>query len=129
MKQIIFMASVLLFFTSFVSCKKKIDDTLASTSRAIRYKVIGNFTGTMFASYTNAGGSTANEPVSSLPWNKEITYNKTVTAAIVAFSGNGGVAGQQITIVVEKGDRQVSSTTAIAGGSGSFTQSSPVITF
>lgn len=129
MKQITFLTVSLFCFLSFLSCKKKNDETSANTSRIVRYEVSGNFTGSMFASYTTVSGGTANDPVSSLPWNKEIIYNNSVTAAIVAFSGNGGVAGQQVTIVVKRGGSQVSSTTATAGSSGGFTISSPVITF
>lgn len=64
-----------------------------------------------------------------LPWNKAITYDPNVTAAVIAISGNGGVAGQQVTVVVLKGSSYLSTTQAIADGSGSFTKSAPVITF
>lgn len=129
MKQIIYLTTALLFFITFASCNNDNDDSTSSTPRVIRYEVTGNFTGSMFASYTTANGGTANDPVSSLPWNKEITYNNSVTAAIIAFSGNGGVAGQQLTIIVKRGSSQLSSTTATAGSSGGFTISAPVVTF
>lgn len=129
MKQITFLVAVIFLSLIFPSCKKDDNDSSNNTSKVIRYEVSGNFTGSLFASYTTANGGTANDPISSLPWNKEITYNNSVTAAIVAISGNGGVAGQQVTIVVKRGGSQLSSTKATAGSSGSFTQSAPVVIF
>lgn len=125
-KIVIGFIAFLIFFTS---CKKDTGSNTGNTSRVIRYEVAGNFTGTLFASYTTASGGTINEQVTSLPWNKEITYASNVTSAIIAVSGNDGTAGQQVTVVVKKGGSQVSSTTATGNSSGSFTQAAPVITF
>jgi hypothetical protein len=119
---------LLCIFCLFVSCKKKSTND-NNTSRVVKYEISGNFSGTLFASYTTASGGTANEQVTSLPWSKEITYASNVSAAIIAFSGNGGTAGQQVTIVVKKGGTQVSSTPVTAGSSGSFSQAAPVVTF
>lgn len=111
-----------------LSCQKD-ESSPTAASRVIRYEVSGNYTGSLVASYTTAGGGTTNESVSSLPWSKEIKYNTSVAAAILAFSGNGGVAGQQVTIIVKKGGSQISSTPAIAGSTGSFTITTPVVAF
>lgn len=127
MKQLII--SILLSVALFSSCKKDKTENPGSNSRLVKYEITGNFTGTLFASYTTASGGTNNEQVTSLPWSKEITYASNVTAAIIAISGNGGAAGQQVTVVVKKGGTQVSSTTATANSSGSFTQAAPVVTF
>jgi hypothetical protein len=116
------VVSYLLFFSS---CD---DSSPEAPSRTIKYEVTGNFSGAVFASYTTASGGTNNESA-SLPWSKEITYASNVTAAIIAISGNGGTAGQQLTIVVKKGNTQVSSTPITAGSQGSFSQSAPVVTF
>jgi hypothetical protein len=116
-------------FALFISCKKGNENSSGNTSRDVRYEVSGNFTGTLVASYTTAPGSTANDPVAALPWNKDITYASGVTAAVIAISGNGGSAGQQVTVVVKRGGSPVSSTAATANSSGSFTQAAPVITF
>ena len=128
MKQLTLVAAVILLSLSFTACKKKKEDT-ANTSRTLRFEITGNYTGPLFASYTTATGGTSNDPVSTLPWNKEITYNSSVTAAIIALSGNGGVAGQQVTIVVKRGGSEVSSTPVTVGSSGSFTKAAPVVTF
>jgi hypothetical protein len=129
MKQLTFLATISFYIFSFTACSKPIDGDTVNPSRTIRYEVTGNFTGTMTASYTTASGGTANDPVSTLPWNKEITYNSSVTAAIIAFSGNGGAAGQQVSIVIKKGGQTVSTTPLTAGPSGGFTGSAPVVTF
>ena len=110
------------------SCKKK-DGNMSARSRTIQYEISGNYTGSLVASYTTATGGTTNESVSIRPWRKEIIYNSNVSAAIIAISGNGGTAGQQVTVVVKKGGTQISSTTATADNAGSFTRSAPVITF
>jgi hypothetical protein len=96
-------AFYLLFFSS---CD---DSSPEAPSRTIKYEVTGNFSGAVFASYTTASGGTNNESA-SLPWSKE-------------------TAGQQVTIVVKKGNTQVSSTPITAGSQGSFSQSAPVVTF
>lgn len=124
------IAIVLIAFLPFLTgCSKDTDNIPGNKSRDIRYEISGNFTGTLFASYTTASGGTTNEQVTSLPWNKEITYAPGVTAAIIAVSGNGGAAGQQVTVVVKQGGSQVSSTPVTANSSGSFTQATPVVTF
>ncbi len=110
------------------SCNEDDDDS-AGSSRAIRYEISGNFSGSLFASYTTASGGTTNEAVSQLPWSKDITYENSVAAAIIALSGNGGTAGQQLMIIVKRGGKQVSSTPVTAGSSGSFTIAAPVVTF
>lgn len=124
MKKIIIAISLFVFF--FASCKK---DDAPANSRLIRYEVTGSFTGTVYASYTTASGSTANEQLTAMPWSKEVTYASNITAAIIAVSGNGGVAGQQVTVVVKKEGSQLSTTQATADGSGSFTKAVPPITF
>jgi hypothetical protein len=88
MKQIITILGASIVF--LISCAKPqpIDDP--STQRVIRYEVTGNFTGTLFASYTTASGGTANEQVTSLPWTKEVSYESNVTAATSYCSGKTG---------------------------------------
>jgi len=119
--------------TILVSCKKDTDkkpDDTAGSSRTIRYEVTGNFTGTFFTSYTTAAGGTANDEIATLPWNKEIEYAKGVTAAIIAVSGNGGVAGQTIKVIIKRGGNQVGTPMeVVAGPSGGFSKAAPVIVF
>ncbi len=119
---------IILISLLFFSCSKPIDPP-ASNGRKIAYTITGNFSGSLFASYTTATGGTQNEQITTAAWEKEIVYAANVTAAIIAISGNGGTAGQQVTVVVKKGGTQISSTQAIADGSGSFSKSAPVITF
>jgi hypothetical protein len=117
-------ALLLIMLLSF-SCNKDNDDR--NTSRVVTYELNGNFTGAKFASYTTAAGGTANDPVTALPWSKEITYDARVTAASFAISGNGGTTGQQVTLVIKKGVSIISTTTATADNSGSFTRSALVM--
>jgi len=122
--------TVLAFITSllFNACSKPID-TPVNDSRVVKYEVTGNFSGSLIASYTSAGGGTTNETITALPWTKEITYQNSVTAAIMAVSGNGGTAGQTVKIDITKETTKVSSTSATASASGSFTVSTPVVRF
>jgi len=115
--------------TIFLSCKKDKDKEPDTSSRTLRYEITGNFTGTVIASYTTAAGSTANDQV-TLPWNKDITYSANVTAAIILVTGNGGVAGQKVTVVIKRGGSQLGTPIeAVAGSSGSFSQPAPVVVF
>ncbi|WP_316812593.1 hypothetical protein [Pedobacter heparinus] len=129
MKKSIF--ALLMVLTVFVSCKKDSDKKPDTTSRNIRYEITGNFTGSaLIASYTTAGGGTDNDPITSLPWTKEITYATNVTAAIIAISGNGGVAGQKVTLVIKRGGIQLGTPIeAVADAVGSFSKAAPVIVF
>lgn len=123
-----FMLSVFAFVMMFGACKKD-DSTNNNSSRVLKYEISGSYSGSVVASYTTATGGTVNETVTVLPWSKEITYASNVSAAIIAISGNGGTAGQQVTVTVKRGGTQVSSTTATAGNAGSFSRSAPVVTF
>jgi len=108
--------------TVLVSCKKDEKKNPEPSSRTLRYEITGNFTGSLVASYTTASGGTSNDQV-TLPWNKEINYAQSVTAAILAVSGSGGTAGQKVTVVIKRGGVQVGETIeAIAGSSGGFTK-------
>ncbi len=115
------------------SCKKDADkqpDGNNNTSRVVRYELTGNFTGQIIASYTTAAGGTANDEVTSLPWSKEITYAPNVTAAILAVSGGGGVAGQKVTVIRKRGGQQIGTPTEItAQSNGGFSEAAPVIVF
>jgi len=120
---------VLIASMTFLSCEKDKDDNNNNTSRVIKYEVSGNYTGSLIASYTTASGGTTNETIPALPWSKEVTYASNVTAAILAVTGNGGVAGQKVTVIVKKGGSQISSTVMTAETSGSFSKPTPSVTF
>ncbi len=121
--------ALLTVITLLFSCKKDKDNKPNTSSRTLRYEVTGNFTGSVIASYTTATGSTANDQI-TLPWNKEITYASSVTAAIILISGNGGVAGQKVTVIIKRGGTQVGApVVAVAESSGSFSQPAPVVVF
>lgn len=119
----------LLFSIIFFSCSKPIP---AVQTKGVQYTIAGNFSGILIASYTTASGGTKNEQITSLPWNKVIDYGANVVAAVIAVSGNGGSAGQQITVVVEKVadySSTTTTTTVTANSSGSFSQATSVVTF
>lgn len=121
--------AIMTVLTILASCKKDSDSKPNNTSRTLKYEVIGNFTGTLTASYTTASGGTANDQI-TLPYNKEITYASNVDAAIIALSGGGGVAGQKVTLIIKRGGTQVGTPKEIvANNSGSFSESAPVVVF
>jgi hypothetical protein len=117
--------------TFLSSCSNDEDNAPRNTSRTVRYELTGNFMGSnIIAAYTTANGGAVTEDITSLPWNKEITFDSTVGGANMVVSGAGGTAGQQVTLVIKKGGNQVGTpTTATADAGGTFTISSPVITF
>jgi hypothetical protein len=124
------VSKIILLFISILcfSCSKPNDPPVNNT-RVLEYTITGNFSGTLFASYTTATGGTQNDQITTIPWKKEIMYAANVSAAIIAITGNGGVAGQQVTVVIKKAGTQLSSTQAIADGSGGFSKSAPVVVF
>ncbi|MBN8650592.1 MAG: hypothetical protein J0L67_04155 [Cytophagales bacterium] len=116
--------------TIFASCGNE-ENEPQPTSRTLRYELTGNFSGSnMIAAYTTASGVTVTEQITSLPWNKEITFDTNVTGANLVISGAGGIVGQQATLVIRKGGSQVGTPiTATVDAGGAFTLSSPVILF
>ena len=116
--------------TFCISCSSDSDGNgSGNNSRKLQYQATGNFTGNFVVSYTTASGGTSNEQV-TLPWNKEITFAPSVTAAIVAMSGSGGTAGQQVTLIIKRGGSQVGQpVVATAGPSGGFSISAPPVVF
>ncbi|WP_152969653.1 hypothetical protein [Pedobacter sp. Hv1] len=122
--------ALLTMLTILVSCKKdNSNKNPDNSSRTLRYEVTGNFTGAVIASYTTAAGSTANDPI-TLPWNREINYAANVTAAIILITGNGGIAGQKVTVVIKRGGNQVGAPFEIvAEASGSFSKPAPIVVF
>lgn len=129
MKKIALILLALLTF--FYSCSKDDDNETINTSRTLHYSLTGNFSGTnLIVSYTTANGGTSNEQINILPWDREITYNSNVTAANIVVSGNGGTAGQQVTLIIKKGNTMIGTpTVATADASGSFTKAAPVVVF
>ena len=115
----------------FSSCNKDDDNETINTSRTLHYSLTGNFSGTnLIVSFTTANGGTSNEKINILPWDREITYNSNVTAANIAVSGNGGTAGQQVTLIIKRGNTVIGTpTVATADASGSFTKAAPVVVF
>jgi hypothetical protein len=115
----------------FSSCNKDDDNETINTSRTLHYSLTGNFSGTnLIVSFTTANGGTSNEQINILPWDREITYNSNVTAANIAVSGNGGTAGQQVTLIIKRGNTVIGTpTVATADASGSFTKAAPVVVF
>ena len=117
--------------TFFSSCSKDDENETLNASRTLHYSLTGIFSGTnLIVSYTTAEGGTNNELINILPWDKEITYNSNVTAANVAVSGNGGTAGQHVTLIIKRGNTVIGTpTVATADASGSFTKAAPVVVF
>jgi len=74
----------------------------AVQTKGLQYTITGNFSGTLYASYTSASGGTNNEQITLLPWNTRVEYGTNVTAAVIAVSGNAGIVGQQITVIAKK---------------------------
>ncbi len=126
------MKNVILLMTLaclLFSCKKD-ENNSNNTSRTLTYEISGNFTGTFFAAYTTAAGGTTNEQITSLPWRKEITYASNVTSAAIALIGNGGVAGQKVTLTLKRGNQLVGTPLEVtANSSGAFSEAAPVVVF
>lgn len=126
-----FTIALLTVLTVFASCNNDDDNEPQNKSRTLRYELTGNFSGSnIIAAYTTASGGTVTEQITSLPWNKEITFDSNVGGANMVVSGAGGTSGQQVTLVIKKGGTQLGTPiTTLADTSGTFTISSPVITF
>lgn len=123
------MKFISVFAAFLLLCCSKSVEPPPEPQRKLQYSVSGNYSGAVYASYTTATGGTFNETITSLPWTKEIIYAASVTAAVIAISGNAGTPGQQVTVVVKKGGAQLSVTTATADSAGSFSRPAPVVIF
>jgi len=123
--------ALLIALMVFGSCNNDDGNEPQNTSRTLRYELTGNFSGSnMIAAFTTASGGTVTEQITALPWNKEITFDSNVNGANMVVSGAGGTSGQQVTMVIKKGGTPVGTPiTATADAGGTFTLSSPVITF
>lgn len=123
--------ALITILTVFASCGNDEDTEPRNSSRTLRYELTGNFSGSnIISAYTTASGGTVTEQINSFPWNKEITFDSTVGGANIVISGAGGIAGQQVTLVIKRGGSLLGTpTTATADAGGTFTISSPVITF
>lgn len=123
--------ALLTALTVFASCSNDDDNEPQNTSRTLRYELTGNFSGSnIITAYTTASGGTVTEQITSLPWSKEITFDTNVGGANIVVSGAGGIAGQQVTLVIKKGGNALGTPiTATADSGGTFTMSSPVVTF
>lgn len=129
MRKLVFaLVAALTFFTS---CGNDDDNEPQNLARTLKYELTGNFSGSnIIATYTTASGGTVTDEIASLPWSKEITFDATVGGAGLVVSGAGGTAGQQVTLIIERGGDQAGTpTTATADSGGTFTISSPVIIF
>lgn len=95
--------------TVFASCSNDEANEPQNTARTLRYVLTGSFSGSnIIAAYTTASGATVTEQITSLPWNKEITFASTVGVFNMVVSG----AGQQVTLVTKKGGIQLGTPTA-----------------
>ena len=129
MKKLFF--SLIALLSVLTSCSNDDDKEPQNTSRTLRYELTGNFSGSnIIAVYTTASGGTVTEQIASLPWSKEITFDSTVRGANLVVSGAGGTGGQQTTLIIKRGGKQLGTpTTATADAGGIFTISLPVIIF
>lgn len=125
------LSIALIIVLVFSSCSDDDGNRSPNGSRKLRYELTGNFSGSnIITAYTTASGGTVTEQITALPWNKEITFDAKVSGANMVVSGAGGITGQQVTMVIKKGGTQFGSPiTAPVDGGGTFTMSSPVITF
>jgi hypothetical protein len=100
----------------FQSCSK--DEVTASGSRAVKYEITGDFTGSFIVAAVVANGSFETFEVKKLPWIYEFTAAKTVTQVGASATGTGGRDGQKASYKVYVGGKEVSSGagTAISGG-------------
>jgi hypothetical protein len=89
---------LLLINSFFISCSK--DSTSPVSSRAVRYEITGNFTGTLTVVYTAANGSVENVDVNTLPWKKELTANNSLQSLSAIATGSGGKIGQTATLKI-----------------------------
>jgi hypothetical protein len=103
----------------FQSCSKTDDATPSgSGSRAVKYEITGDFTGSFIVVAVVANGSFETFEVKKLPWVYEFTADKTVKQVGATATGSGGRDGQKASYKIYIGGKEVSSGagTAIGGG-------------
>ena len=94
------------------------NDATPGGSRAVKYEITGDYTGSMTVALVAANGSFEAFEVKKLPWIYEITADKSVTQIGASAQGSAGKDGQKATFKVYVGGKEVSSGagTAISGG-------------
>ncbi|NIF04869.1 hypothetical protein F3J23_05395 [Chryseobacterium sp. Tr-659] len=124
MKKIFLLViSIIIFglaYISLTSCNKDEDESPPS-NKTVKYELKGNYTGRIFVAFTDQNGSTVNEIVSSLPWNKEITVKSSVIAVGIGGQTSApyyGAVGQTVTanLYVENQVKQSGTATADTNG-------------
>jgi hypothetical protein len=106
-----------------LACSKTDDATPTAGSRAIKYEITGNYTGTI-----TVVGATNNDnfeiiEIKKLPWKLEFTAKQSLTYVLMQGTGNGGITGQTATLKTYVGGQEVSSGMGTALSSGYITMS------
>jgi len=121
------------FLLLAVSCKKDNNTSIPTPgpakSRAIKFEVTGNFSGTLDATYIAESGGGTSEDINSLPWNKSLNYATTASGTGLSVGGYGGVPGQTLTVKVFAGGNEVSSTSGTTKSDGIIVVVAPSYVF
>ncbi|HEU4496937.1 MAG TPA: MmpS family transport accessory protein [Flavobacterium sp.] len=96
---------------------------LSIASRAVKFEVTGNFSGSLFATCSLPDDSNVlrdEEGVLALPWTKEFTTVPGTDAAKILAGGAGGAAGQTITVKIYVNGAVKYEKTAVANSAGNI---------
>ncbi len=113
-----------LFFNSFffcfifiISCKKD-DTTPATSSRAVKYEITGNYAGTFIVVATTNNDNFEVLEITKLPWELSFEAKSNISQVIIQGTGTGGQPGQKATLKTFVGGKEVATGTGTALSSG-----------
>ena len=118
-KNLFLFCSIITLSLVFFSCSKTSDVSPSpSGSRAIKYEIIGNYTGLITLVVTTNNDDFEIMEIKKLPWKLEFTAKQSITFVGGSASGGGGLSGQTASLKTYVGGQEVSSGTGTALSSG-----------
>ena len=127
----------LLCATTLISCSKddktaNIDFPVQRFDRKITFKVMGEYSGTLNVSYANPTseyGVTPGEVLTTIPWQKDLDYNRQVKLTALALSGQNGQPNETVQIQVFSNGELIETEFGIADEQGRLNSETSTIYF
>lgn len=116
-RNLLLYSKIFILTLVILSCSKT-SDVSPTGSRAIKYEITGNYTGTITLAITTNNDDFEVMEIKKLPWKLEFTAKQSITFVGGAGSGNGGVNGQTATLKTYVSGQEVGSGTGTAFSSG-----------
>ena len=133
MKTIKNVLLTLFIAATLTSCSNNDQDySVQRFDRNITFKVIGTYSGTLTVAYSNPSsetGVTPGEILTTLPWEKNLDYNRRVRLAGAYVSGQNGQPDEVIQLQVFSNGELIETEVGIADNQGRMFAETSIIYF